>query len=93
MAGPLRAFVPLVTGLLGMRRRTFQLANTVSAVVWVLVILAPGYFAAKGLAELEARPVATRDVAVVPPRVIETLAEIAARAEAMAARVEEQVSR
>lgn len=52
--GPLRAFVPLVTGLLGMRRRTFQLANTVSAVVWVLVILAPGYFAAKGLAELEA---------------------------------------
>ncbi|RYG02193.1 MAG: DedA family protein [Caulobacteraceae bacterium] len=52
--GPLRAFVPLVTGLLGMRRRTFQLANTVSAVVWVLVILAPGYFAAKGLAEIEA---------------------------------------
>lgn len=43
------------------------------------------------LAELEARPVATRDVAVVPPRVFETLAEIAARAEAMAARVEEQV--
>jgi membrane protein DedA with SNARE-associated domain len=52
--GPLRAFVPLVTGLLGMRRRTFQLANTASAVVWVLAILAPGYFAAKGLAELEA---------------------------------------
>lgn len=52
--GPLRAFVPLVTGLLGMRRRTFQLANSASAVVWVLAILAPGYFAAKGLAELEA---------------------------------------
>jgi cell division protein ZapA len=30
-------------------------------------------------------------VAVVPPQVPETLAEIAARAEAMAARVEEQV--
>ena len=40
--------------------------------------------------ELEARPVATRDVAVMPPQVIETLAEIAARAEAMAARVEEK---
>ena len=39
---------------------------------------------------LEARPVATRDVAVIPPQVIETLAEIAARAEAMAARVEEK---
>ncbi|CAN7394252.1 DedA family protein [Phenylobacterium sp. LjRoot164] len=52
--GPLRAFVPLVAGLLQMRRRTFQLANALSAVVWVLAILAPGYFAAKGLAELEA---------------------------------------
>ncbi|NJS38317.1 MAG: cell division protein ZapA [Rhodobacteraceae bacterium] len=41
--------------------------------------------------ELEARPVATRDVAVIPPQVSETLAEIAARAEAMAARVEEQI--
>lgn len=42
------------------------------------------------LAELEARPVQTRDVAVVPPQVVETLAEIAARAEAMAARIEER---
>ncbi len=40
--------------------------------------------------ELEARPVATRDVAVMPPQVIEVLAEIAARAEAMAERVEER---
>ena len=43
------------------------------------------------VAELEARPVATRDVAVIPPQVNETLAEIAARAEAMATRVEEQL--
>lgn len=42
------------------------------------------------VAELEARPVTTRDVAVMPPQVIETLAEIAARAEAMAARIEER---
>ena len=52
--GPLRAFVPLMAGLLQMRRRTFQVANIVSAAVWVLAILAPGYFAARGLAELEA---------------------------------------
>jgi len=45
------------------------------------------------VAELEARPVATRDVAVIPPQVIETLAEIAARAEAMADRVEERTER
>jgi cell division protein ZapA len=42
------------------------------------------------LTELEARPVATRDVAVIPPLVAETLAEIAARAEALAARVDER---
>ncbi len=42
------------------------------------------------VADLEARPVATRDVAIMPPQVIETLAEIAARAEAMAAKVEER---
>lgn len=42
------------------------------------------------VAELEARPIATRDVAVIPPQVIETLAEIAARAEAIAAKVAEK---
>jgi len=43
------------------------------------------------IAELEARPIATRDVAVIPPQVTQTLAEIAARAEAIAAMVEERV--
>ena len=46
------------------------------------------------LAEIEARPQPEREkieVAVVPPGLRETLAEIAARAEAMAARVEEQL--
>jgi cell division protein ZapA len=43
------------------------------------------------VAELEARPVASRDVAVIPTQVVETLAEIAARAEAMATKVEERV--
>ena len=42
------------------------------------------------VAELEARPVTTRDVAVIPTQVVEVMAEIAARAEAMAARVEER---
>jgi cell division protein ZapA len=41
------------------------------------------------VSELEARPVTTRDVAIIPPQIVETLAEIAARAEAAAARVEE----
>lgn len=52
--GPLRAFVPAIVGILKMRNRTFQIANVASAFVWVLAMLAPGYFAAKGLARLEA---------------------------------------
>lgn len=46
------------------------------------------------LAELESRPVPERErveVAVVPPGLRETLAEIAARAESLAAAVEEKV--
>lgn len=46
--GPMRAFVPAVAGTLRMQQRTFQLANVGSAFVWVLVMLAPGYFGAKG---------------------------------------------
>lgn len=41
------------------------------------------------VSELEARPATTRDVAIIPPQVIETLAEIAARAEAVAARIDD----
>lgn len=41
------------------------------------------------VSELEGRPATTRDVAVIPQQVIETLAEIAARAEAVAARIDD----
>lgn len=51
--GPVRAFVPLVAGILQMSRTRFQLANVISAALWVPIMLAPGYFAAKGLAQLE----------------------------------------
>ena len=47
--GPLRAFVPAVLGTLQMPVRRFQVANVVSAVVWVFGALAPGYLTAKGL--------------------------------------------
>ncbi|WP_287897265.1 DedA family protein [Brevundimonas sp.] len=51
--GPLRAFVPLMLGIVRMRQRAFQFGNVASAVVWVLAMLAPGYLAAQGLARLE----------------------------------------
>ncbi len=37
--GPLRAFVPVMVGVLRMRQRVFQLANVTSAFVWVLAML------------------------------------------------------
>lgn len=52
--GPLRAFIPLVAGMMLMKSRRFQIANVVSAILWVPIMLAPGYFAALGLARLEA---------------------------------------
>src|SRR5690606_8832601 len=51
--GPLRAFVPIAAGMLRMPAGRFQVANVLSALIWVPAMLAPGYFAAKGLAEIE----------------------------------------
>ena len=39
--GPLRAIVPLTAGMLHMPHRAFQIANVLSAIVWVPVMLAP----------------------------------------------------
>lgn len=46
--GPVRAFVPLIAGVTGMSNMKFQLANIGSAIIWVPVMLAPGYLAGKG---------------------------------------------
>ncbi len=43
------------------------------------------------IVELEARPVQEREVAVLPREVTETLAELAARAESLATKVEERL--
>jgi len=52
--GPVRATVPLVAGLTGMRQRSFQIANIVSALIWVPALFAPGYLAARSLGGREA---------------------------------------
>ncbi len=51
--GPLRAFVPVMAGMLQMKSVKFQLANAMSAVIWAAVLLTPGYLAARGLALLD----------------------------------------
>lgn len=47
--GPLRAFVPIMAGILQMKSWTFQTANVLSALVWIATLLAPGYLAARSL--------------------------------------------
>lgn len=44
--GPLRCFIPTVAGVMGMPEIRFQIANIVSAVLWLPALLAPGYLAA-----------------------------------------------
>jgi membrane protein DedA with SNARE-associated domain len=50
--GPVRAFVPLIAGITAMKAARFQTANIGSALIWVPVMLAPGYLAGKGVTVL-----------------------------------------
>ncbi len=47
--GPLRAVMPLVSGICGMPQGYFQLANIASAIIWSFSILAPGVLGVKWL--------------------------------------------
>jgi membrane protein DedA with SNARE-associated domain len=40
--GPVRAVIPVVAGMYGMRQRDFQIANVTSAFIWAGSVLAPG---------------------------------------------------
>lgn len=48
-SGPLRAFVPLVAGLLDIPQLQFQIANITSAMVWAALVLSPGTMLGKWL--------------------------------------------
>ncbi|WP_369061944.1 DedA family protein [Caulobacter sp. 73W] len=61
-AGPLRAFVPVLTGVAGMPPVRFHLANAASGVVWVAAFLAPGYLAGRGVSM--AGPIGLRSLIV-----------------------------
>lgn len=51
--GPVRAFVPFIAGVTRMAQLRFQVANIVSALIWVPVMLAPGYLAGKGFTAMQ----------------------------------------
>jgi membrane protein DedA with SNARE-associated domain len=50
--GPLRAVVPLVAGMLAMPQWQFQVANVVSAVVWLPLLMLPGAVAGRMLKDV-----------------------------------------
>ncbi|MGB6104750.1 MAG: DedA family protein [Pusillimonas sp.] len=47
--GPLRAVVPSVAGVMRMPHLRFQIANVLSAVVWIPVMLMPGYLTGRSV--------------------------------------------
>lgn len=50
--GPLRAILPTVAGVMKMRHNRFQVANILSAIVWIPVMLTPGYLTGKSVGAL-----------------------------------------
>ena len=50
--GPLRAIIPTVAGVMKMRHWRFQVANILSAIVWVPVMLVPGYLTGRSIGSL-----------------------------------------
>lgn len=51
--GPIRAIIPLVAGVMEMGQRRFQLANILSAVLWIPTMLAPGWLAARSIGTVD----------------------------------------
>lgn len=51
--GPIRSTIPLVAGVMRMAQRPFQIANVVSALLWVPLMLAPGYLTARKIDGLD----------------------------------------
>lgn len=51
--GPIRSTIPLVAGVMRMPQRPFQIANLLSALLWVPVMLAPGFLAARSMGGLD----------------------------------------
>lgn len=47
--GPARPFIPILAGISRARPWRFQVANVLSAPIWVVSLLAPGYLAARNL--------------------------------------------
>ncbi len=54
--GPARPFIPILAGMSRTRGWSFQVASILSAPIWVISLLAPGYLAARNLELLRTDP-------------------------------------
>jgi len=54
--GPARPFIPILAGISRSRGWSFQIANVLSAPLWVISLMAPGYLAAQNLRMFSANP-------------------------------------
>ncbi|PTS74428.1 DedA family protein [Sphingomonas sp. HMWF008] len=50
--GPFQSMLPMVAGVAAMDGRRFHAWNTISGCLWVVVVVTPGYLAAKGVTVL-----------------------------------------
>jgi membrane protein DedA with SNARE-associated domain len=51
--GPVQSTMPLVAGIMIMNRRRFYGSNAISTIIWVPVLLAPGFLAVRGNRSIE----------------------------------------
>lgn len=49
--GPIRSTIPAVAGIMGMSHMRFQLANVLSALAWMPLMLAPGFLTARSMGD------------------------------------------
>lgn len=62
--GPIRPFIPIVAGMSRSRPWAFQAASAITAPIWVISMLAPGYLAARNLHLLTTDPATGAAVAL-----------------------------
>jgi len=68
--GPARPFIPILAGMSRTRGWSFQVANVLSAPVWVISLLAPGYLAARNVALFRTDPAVAAALALTIAAVI-----------------------
>lgn len=62
--GPARPFIPILAGISRTRPWSFHFANVLSAPIWVISLLAPGYLAARNLQMFGSDPALASGIAL-----------------------------